>query len=188
MAIFKLLESDNAVLKVKLEDCNSELNRQELKDNLIETMQHFEGIGLSANQCGIMERVFVMYNHIETKQIMAVFNPKIIKEGKEKVLIDEGCLSYPGLWVKVSRSETVEVEYEDEKGEKIQRELYGLQSRIFQHEYDHMEGSNFTEKVSKLKLDMALKKQKKMNELTEKLRKKTEKRLSQDKEYQQLIS
>ena len=158
MAVFKLLESDNPILKVKLEDCNPELNRQEIKDNLIETMQHYEGIGLSANQIGVMERVFVMYNHVETKQIIACFNPKIIKEGEEKVLIDEGCLSFPGLWVKVNRPETIEVEYEDENGEKVQRELYGLQSRIFQHEYDHMEGSNFTEKVSKLKLDMAIKK------------------------------
>ena len=188
MAVFKLLESDNPVLKVKLEDCNPELNRQEIKDNLIETMQHYEGIGLSANQVGIMERVFVMYNHVETKQIIACFNPKIIKEGEEKVLIDEGCLSFPGLWVKVNRPETIEVEYEDENGEKIQRELYGLQSRIFQHEYDHMEGSNFTEKVSKLKLDMAIKKQKKMDDLAQRLKKKTEERLAQDKEYQKLIS
>ncbi len=188
MAVFKLLESDNPILKVKLEDCNPELNRQEIKDNLIETMQHYEGIGLSANQVGVMERVFVMYNHVETKQIIACFNPKIIKEGEEKVLIDEGCLSYPGLWVKVSRSETIEVEYEDENGEKVQRELYGLQSRIFQHEYDHMEGSNFTEKVSKLKLDMAIKKQKKMDDLAQRLKKKTEERLAQDKEYQKLIS
>ena len=187
MAIFKLLESDNPVLKVRLEDCNPELGRQEMKDNLIETMQHYEGIGLSANQCGIMERVFVMYNHVQTKQIIACFNPHIIKEGKEKVLINEGCLSFPGLWVKVKRPETIEVEYEDENGEKIQRELYGLQSRIFQHEYDHMEGSNFTEKVGKVKLDLALKKQKKMNELTEKLRIKTEERLKQDKFNQSLI-
>ena len=188
MAVFKLLESDNPILKVKLEDCNPELNRQEIKDNLIETMQHYEGIGLSANQVGVMERVFVMYNHVETKQIIACFNPKIIKEGEEKVLIDEGCLSFPGLWVKVNRPETIEVEYEDENGEKVQRELYGLQSRIFQHEYDHMEGSNFTEKVSKLKLDMAIKKQKKMDDLAQRLKKKTEERLAQDKEYQKLIS
>ena len=188
MAVFKLLESDNPILKVKLEDCNPELNRQEIKDNLIETMQHYEGIGLSANQIGVMERVFVMYNHVETKQIIACFNPKIIKEGEEKVLIDEGCLSFPGLWVKVNRPETIEVEYEDENGEKVQRELYGLQSRIFQHEYDHMEGSNFTEKVSKLKLDMAIKKQKKLDDLAQRLKKKTEERLAQDREYQKLIS
>ena len=103
-------------------------------------------------------------------------------------MIDEGCLSFPGLWVKVNRPETIEVEYEDENGEKVQRELYGLQSRIFQHEYDHMEGSNFTEKVSKLKLDMAIKKQKKMDDLAQRLKKKTEERLAQDREYQKLIS
>jgi len=188
MAVFKLLESDNPILKVKLEDCNPELNRQEIKDNLIETMQHYEGIGLSANQIGVMERVFVMYNHVETKQIIACFNPKIIKEGEEKVLIDEGCLSFPGLWVKVNRPETIEVEYAAANGEKAQRDLYGLQSRIFQHEYDHMEGSNFTEKVSKLKLDMAIKKQKKMDDLAQRLKKKTEERLAQDREYQKLIS
>tara|TARA_B100000073_G_C23623261_1_gene529445 strand:+ start:32 stop:598 length:567 start_codon:yes stop_codon:yes gene_type:complete len=188
MAVFKLLESDNPILKVKLEDCNPELNRQEIKDNLIETMQHYEGIGLSANQIGVMERVFVMYNHVETKQIIACFNPKIIKEGEEKVLIDEGCLSFPGLWVKVNRPETIEVEYEDENGEKVQRELYGLQSRIFQHEYDHMEGSNFTEKVSKLKLDMAIKKQKKMDDLAQRLKKKTEERLERDRKNQILMS
>ena len=60
MAVFKLLESDNSVLKVKLEDCNPELNRQELKDNLVESMQHYEGIGLSANQVGLPYRMFVM--------------------------------------------------------------------------------------------------------------------------------
>ena len=157
MAVFKLLESDNPILKVKLEDCNPELNRQEIKDNLIETMQHYEGIGLSANQIGVMERVFVMYNHVETKQIIACFNPKIIKEGEEKVLIDEGCLSFPGLWVKVNRPETIEVEYEDENGEVTEETFTGLAARVFQHEYDHMEGTDFTKRVSKLRLDRAKK-------------------------------
>ena len=125
-------------------------------------MEGSAGVGLSANQCGVMERVFVMYSDIKKKEIIACFNPKIIKKGKEKVLIDEGCLSFPGLWVKVKRPETIEVEYEDENGEKIQRELYGLQSRIFQHEYDHMEGTNFTQRVSRLKLNMAKRRAAKM--------------------------
>ena len=188
MSLYKFLENTNPLLTIPLTKCSDNLDRKELKENLIETMKESAGVGLSANQCGVMERAFVMYSDVKKKEILACFNPKIIKEGDEKVLIDEGCLSYPGLWVKVERSETIEVEYEDEKGEKIQRELYGLQSRIFQHEYDHMEGSNFTEKVGKVKLDLALKKQKKMNDLTEKLRKKTEERLAKNKEYQQLIS
>ena len=192
MAVFKLLESDNATLQVKLEDCNPELNREEIKNNLTETMQAYEGIGLSANQIGILERVFVMYDtttlEMPDKEVIACFNPKIVSESTNKVLINEGCLTYPGLWIKVSRPESIGVEYEDENGEVIKDNLSGLQCRIFQHEYDHMEGSDFTKKVSKLKLDLALKKQKKMEDLAKKLKMKTEARLERDRQNQILIS
>jgi peptide deformylase len=59
MAIFKLIENKNPILATPLSGCSEDMNRQEMKANLIETMEHFNGIGLSANQCGIMERVFV---------------------------------------------------------------------------------------------------------------------------------
>ena len=75
--------------------------------------------------------------------------------------MDEGCLTYPGLWLKVKRPDGIEVTYEDENGEKQERAMFGLECRIFQHEYDHMIGTNFTKKVSKLRLDMARKRQKK---------------------------
>ena len=192
MAVFKLLESDNAALQVELEYCNPELNREEIKNNLTETMQAYEGIGLSANQIGILERVFVMYDtttlEMLEKEIIACFNPKIVSESTNKVLINEGCLTYPGLWIKVSRPESIGVEYEDENGEVIKDNLSGLQCRIFQHEYDHMEGSDFTKKVSKLKLDLALKKQKKMEDLGKKLKMKTEARLERDRQNQILMS
>ena len=192
MAVFKLLESDNAALQVKLEDCNPELNREEIKNNLTETMQAYEGIGLSANQIGILERVFVMYDtttlEMPEKEVIACFNPKIVSESTNKVLINEGCLTYPGLWIKVSRPESIGVEYEDENGEVIKDNLSGLQCRVFQHEYDHMEGSDFTKKVSKLKLDLALKKQKKMEDLAKKLKEKTEARLERDRQNQILMS
>ena len=192
MAIFKLLESDNAALQVELEDCNPELNREEIKNNLTETMQAYEGIGLSANQIGILERVFVMYDtttlEMPEKEVIACFNPKIVSESTNKVLINEGCLTYPGLWIKVSRPESIGVEYEDENNKLIKDNLSGLQCRIFQHESDHMEGSDFTKKVSKLKLDMAIKKQKKMEELAKKLKEKTEERLERDRQNQILMS
>ncbi len=192
MSVFKLLESDNAALQVKLEDCNSELNREEIKNNLIDTMKAYEGIGLSANQIGVLERVFVMYDtttlEMPEKEVIACFNPKIVSESTNKVLINEGCLTYPGLWLKVSRPESIGVEYEDENGKVIKDNLSGLQCRIFQHEYDHMEGSDFTKKVSKLKLDLALKKQKKMDDLAQKLKKKTEERLERDRQNQILMS
>ena len=161
MAIFKLIENTNTALTIPLSGCSEDMNRQEMKDNLIETMEHYNGIGLSANQCGIMERVFVMYSDVKKKEIIACFNPKIITESDEEVFMDEGCLTYPGLWLKVKRPDGIEVTYEDENGEKQERAMFGLECRVFQHEYDHMEGTNFTKKVSKLKLDMAQRRQKK---------------------------
>ena len=157
MAVYKLLESNNPLLSITLSECSKELDRKELKDNLIETMSNFTGIGLSANQCGVMERAFVMYSNIKKKEIMACFNPKIIYESEEKITMDEGCLTFPGLWLKVKRPDSIEVEYEDENGEKQEKAMFGLEARIFQHEYDHMQGTNFTKKVSRLKLNRAKK-------------------------------
>ena len=161
MAIFKLIENTNLALTIPLSGCSEDMNRQEMKDNLIETMEHYNGIGLSANQCGVMERVFVMYSDVKKREIIACFNPIIVTESDEEIFMDEGCLTYPGLWLKVKRPDGIEATYEDENGEKQERAMFGLEGRIFQHEYDHMIGTNFTQKVSKLRLDMARKRQKK---------------------------
>tara|TARA_B100001778_G_scaffold281633_1_gene246828 strand:+ start:95 stop:613 length:519 start_codon:yes stop_codon:yes gene_type:complete len=162
MAVYELLESNNTLLSITLSECSKELDRKELKDNLIETMNNFTGIGLSANQCGIMERVFVMYSDVKKKEIIACFNPKIIYESEEKITMDEGCLTFPGLWLKVKRPDGIEVEYEDENGEKQEKAMFGLEARIFQHEYDHMKGTDFTQRVSRLKLDRAKKRLRKV--------------------------
>ena len=161
MAIFKLIENTNPALTIPLSGCSEDMNRQEMKDNLIETMEHYKGIGLSANQCGVMERVFVMYSDVKKREIIACFNPKIVSESDEEIFMDEGCLTYPGLWLKVKRPDGIEVTYEDENGEKQEKAMFGLECRIFQHEYDHMEGTNFTKKVSRLRLNMARKRRKK---------------------------
>jgi len=76
--------------------------------------------------------------------------------------MDEGCLTWPGLWLKVPRSEGIRCLYYDVDGELVQVEMHGLESRIFQHEYDHMEGTNFTKRVSPLKLNMAQRRATKM--------------------------
>ena len=162
MAIYTLLENNNLALTIPLSGCSEDLNRKELKDNLIETMKNFHGIGLSASQCGVMERVFVMYSDVKNDNIIACFNPQIISEGTEMVLMDEGCLTYPGMWIKVSRPDHVCCTFEDELGVLHEVTMMGLECRIFQHEMDHMEGTNFTKRVSKLKLDMAKKRAAKM--------------------------
>ena len=76
--------------------------------------------------------------------------------------MEEGCLTHPGLWLKVNRPDSIEVEYENENGEKQKKAMFGLEARIFQHEYDHMEGTDFTKKVSRLRLNRAKKRLKKV--------------------------
>jgi peptide deformylase len=162
MATYTLLENDNIALTIPLSGCSEDLDRKELKENLIETMKNFHGIGLSANQCGIMERVFVMYSDIKKKKIIACFNPQVISEGTEMVTMDEGCLTWPGIWIKIRRPDHIACTFEDENGELNRVTMMGLECRIFQHEMDHMSGTNFTNRVSKLKMDMAKKRATKM--------------------------
>ena len=168
MSTYKLIENNNPLLSIPLSGCSEGLDRQEVKDNLIETMKGSAGVGLSANQCGVMERVFVMYSDLNQKEIIACFNPQIVTESDENILMDEGCLSYPGLWLKVKRPDGIEATYENEHGELQEIALFGLECRVFQHEMDHMEGTDFTKKVSKLRLSRAKKRLQKTKKLFDK--------------------
>ena len=78
------------------------------------------------------------------------------------VLMDEGCLTWPGLWLKVRRPDHINCSFEDENGDSQQVTMMGLECRVFQHEMDHMEGTNFTNRVSKLRMKMAKKRAAKM--------------------------
>ncbi len=135
-------------------------DRQELSDDLFETMNKYGGIGLSANQVGLPFNVFVMGGHpqIENGLKMTCFNPMIISASEEVVAMKEGCLTFPFVWLTISRPRKVVAKYTDEKGDWQEAHLDGMMSRIFQHEYDHMLGRVFTEYASKMKLDMAYKK------------------------------
>ena len=158
--VSKLLEPNNILLRTTME-LSEDCDREKVRQDLIDSMEHYQGVGLSANQIGVAERVFIMYEDVNTRKILTCFNPNIIETSKEQILIDEGCLTYPGVWLKVKRPIAIKVEFEDEKGEKHEREFQGLTSRIFQHEYDHMLGIDFTQRVSREKLKRAIKKQKK---------------------------
>ena len=160
--ICKLIEAENPIMKVRLSGCSPDLDRDDVEEKLLDSMKNYQGIGLSANQIGIMERVFVMYSDVKKRETITCFNPKIVTQSDTKILMDEGCLTYPGLWLKVKRPDGIEVEYEDKNGEMQHQAMFGLECRIFLHEYDHMEGTNFTQKVSKIKLNRALKRRSKM--------------------------
>ena len=142
--IKELIKSENSLLHRRIDSCSYNLNRQELSKILIDSMIHHNGVGLSANQIGISERVFVMIRDIELNEIIVCYNPQIIKKYKEEVEMEEGCLSYPDLYLNISRPKKIIVKYEDVDKKTHKLKLDGLASRIFQHEYDHMEGDNFT--------------------------------------------
>jgi len=163
--IYKLIEADSPSLMVKLPDTSFDdiktkydLTPQELYDNLKGTMAAMRGIGLSANQCGLSVRAFVMYTDLKEGNVEIYFNPKIIWQSEETDYFVEGCLTYPHLFLNLKRPNMIEFEYMDINGEQKTGKFAGLTARIFQHEYDHMEGKNFTMYASKLKLDMAKKK------------------------------
>ena len=162
MATYVLLDNDNPILSVPLSGLSEDLDRGTLTENLVETMREYKGVGLSASQCGVMERVFVMYSDVKERKIISCYNPQILEYSEASVVMDEGCLSYPGLWLKVKRPEGVKVEFEDDMGTRQEYQLFGLEARIFQHEMDHMEGTDFTQKVSRMRLDMGRRRQKKM--------------------------
>lgn len=136
---------------------NSRMN--DLTARMKMTMKLYSGVGLSANQCGVQERVFV----IGTDQFqMVCINPKIIKSSAEDTKRKEGCLSYPGLFVTIPRSNSIDVEYYTELGELKQLTLDGVTAQCFQHELDHLNGIKFTSKAGPVALQLAKKKQQKI--------------------------
>ena len=145
--ILDLIPEDNQILHQKVKKCSYNLDRKELSKTLIENMKHHEGLGLSANQIGIQERAFVMMCNLETNETITCFNPKIIKESKKTIQYDEGCLSYPDVFIKIERPKTIVVKYEDENKKVHKQKLKEFICRIFQHEYDHLEGVDFTQRA-----------------------------------------
>ena len=118
-------------------------------------MEEKNGLGLSAPQVGIPFSMFVM------RGPLAVFNPTIVTLSNELIRLDEGCLSYPGIALSIERPRHVRVRYQDAKGTTQTATWANMTARCCLHEMDHLEGVVFTSKVSKLRLDMAIRKARK---------------------------
>ena len=139
-------------------------DRKELSEAMFGAMKKYGGIGLSANQVGLPFNMFVLGDHpeIEKGLKMTCFNPMIISSSVEEETMKEGCLTFPFVFLNITRPRKVVVKYEDENGDLKEGSLDGMISRVFQHEYDHMLGKTFVDGVSKMKLDMVYKKAEKM--------------------------
>jgi peptide deformylase len=138
---------------------NPSVDPKQIAGSLKATMKLYGGIGLAANQCGLPFRVFVI--GVDDNSIVC-FNPVITKYSDTETITNEGCLSFPGYFLKVKRPETIEGYYFDQFGKKIDFAFSGITSKCFQHELDHLNGIKFTKYVGNVSIGLAKKRQKKL--------------------------
>ena len=161
MAILSILEfpDDRLRKKARRVECVDDEIRQ-LIDDMLETMYAAPGIGLAATQVNVQLRVLVLDISEEKNAPLALINPELMeKSGLGES--DEGCLSVPGVFEKVSRFESIRVRALDRDGQSIEIEAEGLLAVCIQHEMDHLDGKLFVDYLSPLKRQLARKKVKK---------------------------
>jgi len=125
---------------------------EELIKEMMKFMINNGGVGLAAPQVGISKRIFIMGNF--TKMV-ACINPKVVSLSEDRVSGMEGCLSFPDLFMKVKRPVSCIVQYQNIAGEGIEREITGMEARVFLHEYDHLIGITFDQRVGDLTFKLA---------------------------------
>lgn len=132
-----------------------------LIENMFQTMAHADGVGLAAPQVGLPIRLFVIdasaladdFPEIDTRKRVFI-NPEIVETSEETVTYEEGCLSLPGIHEKVIRPKEIVIRYMDENFEEHTDHYDGFFARIVQHEYDHLEGHVFSDRVSPIRRQM----------------------------------
>ena len=139
---------------------NPVMDPVELEKDMIATMLQHKGIGLAANQVGIETRVFVMGHSLDPEAAQAFFNPVIMANTEDITDMVEGCLSFPGIYVNIKRPTKIKARWQNSQGEFEEGEFDGYNCKCFLHEYDHLEGIVFQDRVSTLKWAMAVKKTK----------------------------
>jgi peptide deformylase len=157
--VLQLVESNHPILYKELDEfdfSNPPIDPIELANNLIETMKEHRGLGLSANQCGLPYRVFVLWSQTP----LVCFNPRVVDQKSDAVMLEEGCLSYPHLFLKVKRPSIIKVRFQDVTGQMQNEKFIGMTARTFLHELDHLNGISFTTKANKIHLARALNQQK----------------------------
>jgi peptide deformylase len=168
----KLVPANEHPLSIADDVDFSKIDASMLTNIMLDRMVEMGGVALSAPQVGLDMSMFVM--GIDQARI-EVFNPTIISYSKDETLMNEGSLTYPGISVIVKRPTSITVQYYNKNNEMQHNEFQGLTARIFQHAFDHLQGTTIKDRVSKLKWDMATKR---LNNYKHKLVKKyTQKKL-----------
>ena len=153
MAIRKILKFPDQDLRIKakpVETFDDELKT--LTDDMFETMHSVNGIGLAATQIGVAKQVAVIDISAEKNEPLVIVNPTIqILDPSKTEDYDEGCLSVPGFFEKISRPSDIQLSYQDLSGQKKEIKPEGLLTKVVQHELDHLNGRLFVDHISELK-------------------------------------
>ncbi len=158
---------NNDMLRQKMPEFNFAdpiMDATDLNKTLINTMKDEKGVGLAANQLGIATRAFAI--HTEPPEVL--FNPIITFASDEEVLMDEGCLSYPGVYVKIKRPKDIRVRYKNLHGAICTKRYSGLAARCVQHEIDHLDGIEYFKRAHPIHQERFKKKWTKMTRLLKK--------------------
>lgn len=163
MAILPIKIAPDAVLKQVAQPVTEVTDDiRTLLDDMLETMYNAHGIGLAANQVGVLKRVIVVdveqENHHEPGNPIKMVNPELVTTSEDMFTYQEGCLSFPQQYGDVDRPATITLRYLDENGKPQEMQADGLLATCIQHEIDHLDGINFVDHLSKLKRDMIVKK------------------------------
>jgi len=164
----EIVHKDHELLNTKLDTFdfnNPPIDPKELAKTLLDNMNAKNGMGLAANQLGLPYRAFIM----RTNPALVCFNPKIVDESNSYVTMEEGCLTYPLLYVKIRRPDGIRVRFQNELGEMQTEKFNGITARVFQHELDHLNGINYLNRASNYHLQKAKNKVKLLNRKKRKL-------------------
>ena len=148
LALAQIRQYPDPVLRLpaqEVQDFDDDL--EQLVERMSRLMQDARGVGLAANQVGVLRRVFVIQAG-EDEEPRALVNPVVADRSEEAEPDDEGCLSMQGVVVEVERPVRVRLEAHDEKGEPVEVELEGLPARVAQHELDHLDGVLILDRTS----------------------------------------
>jgi peptide deformylase len=154
----KLVNHDNPIITTvsnEFDFINPPFDPIDFSKELIKHMYEWNGIGLAAVQVGVPYRIFAMRG---TPENFVCFNPKIVHSSDDVISLEEGCLTYPGLIVKIKRPQHIRVRFNTPNGDILTKQFTGMTARIFQHEMMHIEGKTFKDYCSKLILERSCKK------------------------------
>lgn len=168
---YKLVKSNDSILREKCKPFdfdNVPIDPLDLQDIFKHHLLDKNALGVSASQFGLPYRVFAIQDY-EEKNVGMIFNPNIVNFSEETSMEEEGCLSYPGLYVKIRRSKEIRMRWTNQFGEVNTSKFSGVTARIFQHEYDHLNGIVFHSRANHYHLDLAKRKKRKLDKARKRL-------------------